>query len=303
MTFQVVNGTLASAVADDGTFTASYPSGTNEGTFYKAIGHKLVMGQSTLSYPVDFDITLGTSNITVTNKTGSSWAAETAFRLQLEEPGKRAYRDDMTGNLLKRTYQAPAFLVNLGAPDTLDADGIAAAQAVAGAGNLTIAGALASGGSVTFDVPRGVQAVSSNAGDTTQTLTFTGTDEYGNAVVETVTLNGTTPVLGKKAFKTVTQVAVSAACTGNASAGSTDVLGLPFFLPSTGFVLKEMQDGAAPTAGTVVAGVVTAGGATATTGDVRGTYDPNAACDGDKVFQLVVACPDPGHLGQAQYAG
>ena len=49
--------------------------------------------------------------------------------------------------------------------------------------------------------------------------------------------------------------------------------------------------GAAPTAGTIVAGVTTAGGSTATTGDVRGTYDPNAACDGSKVFELILALP------------
>ena len=40
--------------------------------------------------------------------------------------------------------------------------------------------------------------------------------------------------------------------------------------------------------------------ATATTGDVRGTYDPNAACDGDKVFQLLVTLPNPGYKGIPQ---
>jgi hypothetical protein len=48
---------------------------------------------------------------------------------------------------------------------------------------------------------------------------------------------------------------------------------------------------------------VTAGGSTATTGDVRGTYDPNAAADGARVFELVVALMEPGDLGMPQFAG
>lgn len=310
MSLSVISGVLSASVADAGTFTASYPDGKDEGDFYGAHGHKLTLsvsgyGGDLYSFPGDFGITLGTSNITVTNKSGTTWASGLNYRLQLEEQGDRQYRADApnTKELVASAVKAPVVLINLGAPDVLDADGIAVAQAVAGAGNLSLAGALTSGGVATFDKPRGVQAVSTGAGDTTQTLTFTGTDVYGNAVVETITLNGTTPVLGKKAFKTVTQIAVSAATAGNVSAGSSDVLGLPVFLPETGLVLKELQDGAAATAGTLVAGDLTSGGATATTGDIRGTYDPNAACDGAKVFQLVVALPDAGFIGISQYAG
>jgi hypothetical protein len=60
MSFSVISGTLASAVADAGTFTASYPDGKNEGSFYNAMGHKLVIGQNNAySFPDDFDVTLG----------------------------------------------------------------------------------------------------------------------------------------------------------------------------------------------------------------------------------------------------
>ena len=48
----------------------------------------------------------------------------------------------------------------------------------------------------------------------------------------------------------------------------------------------EYENGAAPTAGTVAAGATAT--PTATTADVRGTYLPNAACDGVKALQLVV---------------
>lgn len=183
-----------------------------------------------------------------------------------------------------------AFAVYDVVPVALDADGIAAAQAVAGAGNLTINGALASSGSVTLDVPRAVQILSTGAGDTTQTATFTGTDVYNQPMTETLTFNGTTAVSGAKAFKTVTRVAISAALAGNASAGSTDILGLPYYTASRNYVITA-YDGAQVTTGTYVAGVTTT--ATATTGDVRGTYLVPSATDGSKRLTVYMYATNP----------
>jgi hypothetical protein len=53
--------------------------------------------------------------------------------------------------------------------------------------------------------------------------------------------------------------------------------------------------------GTLVAGVGTE--ATATTGDVRGTYDPADAADGDDGYKLLVVLPNPTDKGVAQYGG
>lgn len=190
-------------------------------------------------------------------------------------------------------------------PTVLDADGIAAAQAVSGAGNLTINGALASGGTVTFAVPRTVQVVSSNAGDTTQTATIYGTDAYGVALVETTTLNGTDPKICLKAFKTVTRIAISAVCTGNISAGSTDVFGLPYRANSRADCWTYW-DSAFVTTGTFTAAVTTSP-ATATTGDVRGTFWPASASDGTKILTLFVVNSDVdtnnGLYGVDQYGG
>jgi hypothetical protein len=52
-----------------------------------------------------------------------------------------------------------------------------------------------------------------------------------------------------------------------------------------------------------VAGLATGTVSTATTADVRGTYDPNVACDGSKGFKLIVALQDPQFLGNPQYDG
>src|SRR3546814_1050600 len=70
--------------------------------------------------------------------------------------------------------------VNLGAPLTADADGVCASQAITAAAGGTINGAFATGGVATFDVPRNVVA----AWTTAAVLTVTGTDAYGNALVE-----------------------------------------------------------------------------------------------------------------------
>lgn len=53
--------------------------------------------------------------------------------------------------------------------------------------------------------------------------------------------------------------------------------------------------------GTFVAGVQTA--PTATTGDVRGTYDPEDACDATKAFTLIAMVPDPTYKGVDNYDG
>lgn len=42
---------------------------------------------------------------------------------------------------------------------------------------------------------------------------------------------------------------------------------------------------------------------TSTTGDVRGTYDPDEACDGTTSFGLLVLLPDAGYRGSPQFAG
>ncbi len=307
MPFKTVSGTLSANVADTGTFTVSYPppgapeiaASTDEGDFFNANQHKLVIGQNNAyDFPTQFDITLGTGNITVTNRSGTTWAAGTTFVLSLEVPGKSAYAADGTGIRLARTSRADSYLINLGAPDTLVTNGVMAGQNRTNAGALVVNGSLASGGIAELDKPRNV--IIDSGGADTAVLTITGKDEYGATMSEALTLNGTTAVPGKKAFKQVTGVNASAAVNNTAFIGTGDVLGLPVHLPSLGFVVRELENGTAATAGVTVAGLRAAGGSTTTSADVRGTYDPNSACDGDKVFQLVVALPDGGYRGPAQ---
>ena len=304
MPFKTASGQLSADVADGGTFTVSYPSRggsehgiADEGDFFNAMQHAIIIGSgNVLHFPDDVDLTFGTSSITVTNKSGSTWPAGSTFRLQLEGQGKEVYMDTGhrgTQRRIHRMVRADAMLSNLGAPDVADADGICASQSITAGTAATIAGALASGGAVVLDVPRNVVA----AWTGTSVMTVSGYDEYGQAMSE-ASASGTS-LTGKKAFKRVTAVNVSANVT-LATVGTGDVLGLPVFLPSAGCVLKEMEDGAAAAAGTLVAGLRAAGGSATTSADVRGTYDPNSAADGGKVFHLLVSLPNPGYIGPAQ---
>jgi hypothetical protein len=288
-----VQGTLGSAVAAAGTFTVAYPSGTNKGNFVYGMQHGLtIAGQKLVQY-ADYLVTAGTTEVTITNRTAASWASGSSYIVSLDERGDRNVAD-ANGKSVKRAVALTLVEVNLGAPIAADADGISASADVDAGEDAVIGGALASAGEVTLDVPRNVVGAWTGAA----VVTVYGQDEYGNSMIES-SASGTS-LTGKKAFKKVTRVTTSANIT-SATFGTGDVLGLPIFLQAATDITAETQDVAAAVAGTVVVGVTT--DPTATTGDPRGTYDPNAACDGAKTFRLRIATSDPGYRGAAHYAG
>lgn len=294
MSFYIVKGTLAADVANAGTFTVSYPTGTNLGTFTGSVNHKLGINQAAnYSAPVDFSLTFGSSNITVTNNTSSTWLNGSSFTLQVEQVGETIFNDG--GNVAVKpegVAVAPKMvLVSLGAPATASSTALVASQSLAAAS--TTGATLVTN---TLDGAAGRNVVAAWTG--TAVLTVSGTDVYGNAITES-SASGTS-FTGAKAFKTVTKITVSADVTG-LTAGTGTVLGLPVFLTNTGYVIKELVDGAvAGTAGTYVKGITAA--STATTGDVRGTYAPNSAPNGSRSYQAIIACPDVSYLGTKQFA-
>jgi hypothetical protein len=182
-------------------------------------------------------------------------------------------------------FMSPINVYNI-VPVALDADGICAQQTLAAAGNALLNGALASGGTVTLDVPRNV--IVDAAGAATAVLTVTGTDVYGIPMSEAITLNGATAVAGKKAFKTITRIAASIAAT-DFFVGTGDVFGLPIRADSRNYV-QTAWGGAFVTTGTFAAADATA--ATTTTGDVRGTFAPADAADASKRLTLYVFVAD-----------
>lgn len=166
---------------------------------------------------------------------------------------------------------------------------------------------------ITLDVPRNLSLNVTHASSiVATTATVTGYDEWGQKMVElfTVTATGTTKtVAGKKAFKHILSVALTAA--GDATAntynlGWGDVLGLPYKLADKSDLLAVFGDGTQEMAtSTVVAAVTTT--ATNATGDVRGTVEPATATNGTKTFYVWMHVADKntiaGMKGVDQYGG
>jgi hypothetical protein len=327
MSFDIIRTTLASALAAAGTFTVGYPQGSDTGSYYKAFGHKIVTSTGdTYSSPTDFTVTLGASSVTVTSVT-MALAAGTALFVQFEKVGQddgKAAQTDIR-SVLKRTVSSPTILINLGAPDTADIDSMidgATSTELPNATSVTYTPATngttptdgvqpvvtLADGTVAWelDVPRALTAtITHGSSIVAMTFTIQGRDEYGVRMTETgaVTATGTSKTTAfVKAFKWVTSIKLTAAGDSTANTvefGFGDVLGLPVFVPDVACVAKEIQDAAVATAGTLVGGGT--GTASATSADVRGTYDPNAAADAAKVFRLIVSVPDPTYKGLTQY--
>lgn len=293
MAFDTVRLILASDVANAGTFTAGYPAGRTAGSYTGGFAHRVVSNRYGVLEAImgEISISFGASSATITNSSGETLAAGTEVYVELDRAGMEpdfSVADPGSMTALRRV------LVSLGSPITADADGVCASQALNTGVDGLINGALAASNVATFDVPRNVVAAWTN----TAVITVTGTDQYGAVVVES-SASGTS-FTGKKAFKTVTQVRVSANVTG-LTVGSGVVLGLPVFLPQTGLVTAQFLDGAVATAGTLAAGDRAV--ATATTGDVRGTVSPNSAPNGTRSFQVILDLEDPKNRGVAQFAG
>jgi hypothetical protein len=299
MSFDIVETTLSAAVATNGTFTVGYPTGKGAGDYALSHKHKMAALQTIYVAPVDFTVAF-TTVITVTYKGTTTLPIGTQVRVQLDTA--LADSNAAEQQVIPESIIFPCMaLIDLGCPDALDADGICASQSASGAHTLTLDGALVQAGVAILDVPRNV--IVDSGGADTAVLTITGTDVFGATVVEALTLNGATAVAGKKAFKTITRITSSATISNGAFVGTGDVLGLPVYVGAAGQVFGDFEDGVYDSSidGTLAVGVLTV--ASATTGDVRGTYDPGVACDGAVNFKLLAVLPDPTNRGVPQYAG
>ena len=117
----------------------------------------------------------------------------------------------MAGSDVQSTYITADTVV-------LDADGITTSASLSGAGTLAINGALASTGTVTLSSGRQV-TITSAGNDTGVTFTVTGTDVNGTAQTEAITGASGAAATSTKYFKTITEIANSAASAGAVTAG------------------------------------------------------------------------------------
>lgn len=217
----------------------------------------------------------------------------------------------------------PLVQVDLGAPLTLDVDGLILAATGAELPNAaTIVYTPLTGGvspldganqSWVLDVPRNITiATTHGSAVIAMTVLVTGKDKYGSRMVEQLSISagGTSQAAtGKKAFKSVDSIAITAA--GNATTntmnlGWGDVLGLPFKCAGKFDMVSFYMDTTAELAtSTVVAGDDTT--PSATTGDVRGTIVPATATNGTRRYRawykIAGTANNAQAFGRAQYAG
>lgn len=191
------------------------------------------------------------------------------------------------------------FFFNLGAPATLDVDGICDGTTVA-----TDAATAITLLTDTMDVPRTLTVDSTDDTEVDGVVTITGTDFHGLPVVEAITANGTTAVGGKKAFKTLSTISV-AACTsaGTIDIGWANIFGLPVRVDNARDILFPAADGVLDAVGTLV---VADTDQDSTAGDSRGTVVPTTTPDGSVNFSMLIHVPDTstaGAFGVAQYIG
>jgi imidazole glycerol phosphate synthase subunit HisF len=190
--------------------------------------------------------------------------------------------------------------VSFGAPAAGVANNIANALSINAAGSSD----LSSVPQIADPFGRNIVVVASGA--STATITVIGGDYTGQAMQETFTANGTTPVVGNKAWKWFSSVTYTGSAGVTINIGTGAKLGLPYKTVRVGYE--------------IAAGVVAAAGAlqppslvdpqTATTNDPRGMYTPTTALNGSTIISASCDCVNDintanhgGLLGIAQFGG
>lgn len=169
--------------------------------------------------------------------------------------------------------------ISFGAIAVADTDGILDGQSINTAGSQTTFAAAYSS-AIMGPWGRTVTVVASGAA--TSNVTVIGRDYLGQPMTESMTLNGTTPVAGVKAFKYVDEVTFGATSSVTIDLGFGARFGLPY---KTIAVEREYADGVVASAGTLVGPVLT-DPQTATTGDPRGLYTPTTTPNASKIIEI-----------------
>lgn len=126
------------------------------------------------------------------------------------------------------------------APTALDADGICASQTLGGAGDLTINGALASGGTVTLGEQAKV-TLYSTANYSAVTFTVYGTTKRGVSISESLAGPNNSTVTTTANFYTITRIASGAALATAIIAGNSNALETPWVRMDPTYPLKGVS--------------------------------------------------------------
>lgn len=132
-------------------------------------------------------------------------------------------------------------------------------------------------------------SITSAANISTVVFTVRGYDLYGMPQTETITGVNANTVNGKKAWKYIASVTPSATSASTASVGTTDIFGYPLRVDRFAYGYTVWNNLAQLVAQFTAAD--TTSPATATTGDVRGTYTATPAANGTIRLQAFITIP------------
>ena len=130
---------------------------------------------------------------------------------------------------------------------------------------------------------RNIQVAAGGANSTA--VIVSGWDYLGQPIAESLTLNGVTPVVGVKAFKSFNNVTYTAAAT-TLSIGTGVKLGVPYKCVRC---VYEIANGVAAAAGTLVGPSLVDPAANVTT-DPRGTYTTTTTMNGVNIISAAFNC-------------
>ena len=297
-----ITQTLVADLADAATLDFSYPTGFSENSFVLGNRHMLTMNGTELFAPDDFTIAFGASNITITNRTGTTFETGAVAVLQVDVDGNliSVFDNAETGQQIPLSVCPMQLMkIDIGQPATADVDAIVDAVTAGADGVLAIETNTAEL-TFTMDTPvgRNITAVSAAAGDnTTFSVRVVGLDTDCNPQTEDRAMNGVTPVVGVKAFSSIESVTfIDAAGDPVVSAGAIDVgfgdiFGLPLRLNNeTHQIEREFIDDTIVATGTFVAG--SAVPPTNVSPDVRGTFLPATVADGSNTYTIYMWMAD-----------
>jgi hypothetical protein len=167
--------------------------------------------------------------------------------------------------------------VNFGAPLAAVANSVANALNIAVAGQVDLSGVTA----VPEPFGRNVTVVASGAA--TSNVTLFGYDYLNQPIAESFTLNGATPVVGNKCFKSFNYATFGATAATTVNIGTGVKLGLPYKAIRCGY---EVGNGVTAAAGTLQAPSLV-DPQTNVTLDPRGAYTTTTAMNGTNIISAV----------------
>ena len=191
-------------------------------------------------------------------------------------------------------------------PATLQTNNIVTSAIVDGAATLTAGTGVTSttlNGVAVLDITggaydRAIRIIGTAGGVTAVSFTITGYDMYGQPVTQTITgPAATATVTTTKTFRYISSIVSAATTTAAVTIGTADIYGFPARVDSFDQALI-FWNGALITSNTGFTAAVSTT-ATASTGNVRGTYAVQSASDGTKRLRTVVFLDNPNNMDNA----